>query len=134
MIRAFRLLLPVLFPSWRFFAEVGPSPRIEWRRIEGPCHGPWRPVFIWPERISGAAQIKRLFFNPAWNAQLYLVTCAEKLAEEGCPAAANAVVARLGISLGQTVQLRVLDVEPGLKEPKINLVYQSGTLRSGDAG
>ncbi|QHQ37147.1 hypothetical protein [Algicella marina] len=80
MRRIIRLLLPVLLPSWRFFPEVGPSPRIEYRLLEHGRTGEWQPAWQRPGRLGPAAMLRRLFWNPDRNACLYATACAERLA------------------------------------------------------
>lgn len=80
MRRTLALLLPALIPSWRFFKTVAPSPRLQYR--DG---SDWRMVFDRPRRLSLAQMLRRLFWNPDWNAQLYMVTLSERLAEDPTP-------------------------------------------------
>jgi hypothetical protein len=79
-----KLLLPILFPSWRFFSSIGPSPRIDLGFIADTNTEPqeWIPYGVLPQKISFVSQLARLFHNPEWNLQLYLNTCAEHLIEE----------------------------------------------------
>ncbi|MEN0038998.1 MAG: hypothetical protein AAGC78_18105 [Cellvibrio sp.] len=78
-----RLILPVLFPSWRFFSSIGPSPRIEVGFASTAQLEPadWFPVFPLPEKISFTSGIVQLLHNPKWNDRLYINTCAEHLFE-----------------------------------------------------
>ncbi len=80
-----QLLLPVLFPSWRFFLEVGPSPRLEYRLA---CDENWRSATHRPARLGLRETLKRLIWNPDWNESLYLLSFAERLVDD--PAAQNA--------------------------------------------
>ena len=83
MLRAVGLFLPVLFPSWRFFAWIAPSPRIEvailpdWRAV--PAH--WKEFRPRPKRVSPISMVRRLFWNPDWNESLFLLSCAERVVE-----------------------------------------------------
>ncbi|AQT59298.1 hypothetical protein [Cellvibrio sp. PSBB023] len=79
-----KLLLPILFPSWRFFSSIGPSPRIDVAFVTEKNAEPqtWLPFRPLPETVGFAAGVRRLFHNPAWNEQLYINTCAEHLFEE----------------------------------------------------
>ncbi|WP_341863517.1 hypothetical protein [Gymnodinialimonas sp. 57CJ19] len=70
-----RLFLPVVFPSWRFFAEIGASPRIHFRTGDGP----WRDAMERPCALSIAQRLRRLFWNPGWNEALFLSALAERL-------------------------------------------------------
>lgn len=74
-------LLPALIPSWRFFKEVGPSPRVEYRLITGEDADRWVEAFPRPATLSPLAMLSRLFWNPDWNDQLFLVSCAERMVE-----------------------------------------------------
>jgi len=73
MRRLVSLYLPVLFPSWRFFASVGPSPRIEVRINPD---DPWDELWPLPVRLSVAQHLSRLFYNANWNRRLYLISTA----------------------------------------------------------
>lgn len=90
MFRLIHLFLPVLFPSWRFFAVIEPSPRIEFcvRRAGvggelGDLVLPWRELYPRPARVGVGQALTRLVFNPHVNERLFLVTCAERLVEHG---------------------------------------------------
>ena len=86
------LLLPVLFPSWRFFGEVGPSPRIEYR-LDREVN--WRPVFEPPAHVDPMEMLRRLFWNSDWNERLFLSSCAERLCEEPSEVLANEMNQRI---------------------------------------
>ncbi|MCH2250932.1 MAG: hypothetical protein MK042_14175 [Cognatishimia sp.] len=73
--RTFSLLMPVLFPSWRFFMTVGPSPRVEYREKGGA----WRESHPKPAHLSVGRMAARMFSNHARNTQLYAVALAERL-------------------------------------------------------
>jgi hypothetical protein len=79
-----RLLFPALLPSWRFFASVGPSPRIEYallNDVDGtPC---WQPLVSERERVTWRESFLALFWNPERNEALFLVTCCERLLADG---------------------------------------------------
>lgn len=79
-----QLLLPALIPSWRFFDRIGPSPRIEYTvgRTPDDAGAEWRETRPRAPRVSAAAFVARLFWNPRWNEFLYLVSCAERLLED----------------------------------------------------
>ena len=76
-----KLLLPILFPSWRFFSSIGPSPRIEVGFVadinsEPQVWLPFRPV---PKKINFILGLQQLIHNPLWNERLHINTCAEHL-------------------------------------------------------
>lgn len=78
------LLLPALLPSWRFFASVGPSPRIQfaWLQHETDSETRWQDFWPRPAHLSVAALLRRLAWNPTWNESLYMVSCCERLLEQ----------------------------------------------------
>jgi hypothetical protein len=80
MLATLKLVVPALLPSWRFFAYVGPSPRIEYACLSdlAATPGTWRELRPRPEKISLGAMLRHLFWNPDWNESLYLVTCCER--------------------------------------------------------
>jgi len=76
------LLLPALLPSWRFFAWVAPSPRVEFALLDAPGAEPfWCEFRPRPAQLGPASLLGRLFWNPRWNETLFLVACAERLLE-----------------------------------------------------
>ena len=84
MLHALKLLMPALFPSWRFFDVIAPSPRIEVAMVDTPALGEpdedaWRTCRPTPARLGPMDRIVSLFWNPQWNETLYLATCAERL-------------------------------------------------------
>lgn len=83
MFKLFRLILPILFPSWRFFSSIGPSPRVEVGFVTDANASPtdWLSIFPQPEKLSFASSLVRLLHNPQWNERLYINTCAEHLFE-----------------------------------------------------
>lgn len=84
MIKTLKLLLPALFPSWRFFDVIAPSPRIEviFLRKASDAPGDWREFRSRPARLSFYNMMKRLFFNAKWNDSLFLVSCSERLMQK----------------------------------------------------
>ncbi len=73
MWRVAQLYTPVLFPSWRFFEEIGAGVRVDYQR----GNGPWTPATVTPPRSKWPSYLVRLVWNPTWNERLYLVTLAE---------------------------------------------------------
>jgi hypothetical protein len=78
------LLLPALLPSWRFFASVGPSPRIQcaWVQSEKDTEHHWEDFRPRPAHLSFGAMLRSLIWNPAANETLYLIACCERLLEQ----------------------------------------------------
>lgn len=112
MARLLALLLPALFPSWRFFKAVQPSPRIEWRSATGD----WRALHPLPQRLDWRATLTRLVWSPERNEALYLVTLSERLIVEGSAEAETAFLARI---------LQAEIPEP-LAELRLVFVYREG--------
>lgn len=76
-----KLLLPALIPSWRFFNEITPSPRIEFALLQHAGDVPaWQELEYRPQSLSVGAMLARMLHNPRWNEALFLVSCAERLA------------------------------------------------------
>lgn len=95
MLTMLKLALPAIIPSWRFFEEIAPSPRIE---VTYPELDPdlWAEFYARPQTISIPARIVRLFWNPAWNESLYLVSCAERVVADDDISAARQIAERIG--------------------------------------
>ena len=81
------LLLPAIFPSWRFFETAAPSPRIEvaCTSCDTDERSNWVEFRPRPQRIAPLTYLKRLFWNKTWNETLFLVVCAERLVTEPSP-------------------------------------------------
>jgi hypothetical protein len=102
-----KLLLPILFPSWRFFSSIGPSPRIDVGFVAEESGSPesWNPFRPIPQHITLMQQLIRLFHNPQWNELLYINSCAERLFEGGDVFYREEIAQRLlrSIALGEVV-------------------------------
>ncbi len=100
--------MPALIPSWRFFREIAPSPRIEYRLGSGD----WRRLCPRPARVSPREALLRLIWNPARNEELYLVTLSERLAEAPTPHAIQEIRRRaarlIGAKPGDMLQFRLM--------------------------
>lgn len=88
-LRTFNLLLPALFPSWRFFDVIGPSPRVELCLLEAPedAGKEWQECRPRPRTLGLRERTASFFWNARWNETLYLATCSERLIqgeEERC--------------------------------------------------
>ena len=97
LFKILRLVLPVLIPSWRFFDEIAPSPRIEFAVLETPQSDPseWSEFRPRPRHLSGTSLLLRLFWNPHWNETLFLVSCSERLIESGDPHCSREIFKRI---------------------------------------
>ena len=78
------LILPVIFPSWRFFSSIGASPRIQLAFLQHETDEPhtWSEFRPRPARVTFREGLWRLLWNPDWNETLYINTCAEHLCDE----------------------------------------------------
>ena len=105
------LLLPALFPSWRFFKEVGPGPLVEYRLLK-PAETPWKEVMPRPAKLGLGSMLTRLFWNADWNAYLYLISCSERhLAEPTLHSLDElnaSIAAWLGSDVEGALQFRIL--------------------------
>ncbi|WP_323814503.1 hypothetical protein [Cellvibrio sp. NN19] len=82
-INLFNLLLPILFPSWRFFSGIGVSPRFDVGVVnaDGDVPSEWIPFRPLPKTLSLWQQVKQFVHNPQWNELLFLNSCAERIFE-----------------------------------------------------
>lgn len=85
------LVLPTIFPSWRFFKEVEASPRLQVRVGAGP----WMPAVPRLARLGFWRALGRLFWNRDWNEYLFLVSCAERLIVEPTQHSVDEILVRL---------------------------------------
>ena len=88
-----KLILPVLFPSWRFFSRIGPSPRLEYGFGNQPSR--WHEFRPRPQGVHWLTGLRRLFHNPQWNEYLFVTCCAERLLEEPTQLLVDEIFARL---------------------------------------
>lgn len=98
LLRILRLYLPAIIPSWRFFKEVAPSPRIELGLCApGGMPERWEEARPRPAHVSPLRMLRRMLWNPRWNETLFLTSCAERIVEGGAlhdAALAEAEIAR----------------------------------------
>lgn len=92
-----KLILPIIFPSWRFFSSIGPSPRIQLAFVQHENDEPqdWQDFRPQPARLSLPQSLLRLVWNPQWNEALYINTCAEHLFAEYSPMREREIMQRL---------------------------------------
>ncbi len=97
MLPTVKLLLPALIPSWRFFDEIAPSPRIEFAVLENEdsVADGWQELRPRPAHVSVGEMLKRLVWNPRWNASLFLVSCAERLMQHPTDHSEREIVRRI---------------------------------------
>lgn len=77
MVSFLALLLPALFPSWRFFQDVGPSPVVEVL-----INGRWAEARPRPAKLEVGQIALSLLWNRACAERLYLTSCAERFLAE----------------------------------------------------
>lgn len=75
----FRLLLPAIVPSWRFFDAVRASPRVEYRLQDGASEGAWREFRPRMQVLTLRDMARRMVWNATANETLYLVSLSERL-------------------------------------------------------
>jgi len=81
MLRIFKLLLPAIIPSWRFFDVIAASPRIQYVLLNKQSENlsEWQEYTARLRQLNPITILKRLFWNPHWNEYLFLVSCAERI-------------------------------------------------------
>jgi len=96
-----KLILPALFPSWRFFSSIGASPRIQISLLKTTDSEPeiWQEFRVRPARLTVGQGLLRLIHNPRWNESLYLNTCAERLFEMESPWHQQEIATRIAAAL-----------------------------------
>ncbi len=96
-----KLIFPAIFPSWRFFSSIGPSPRIQISLLMTADSEPeiWQEFRARPARLTVGQGLLRLIHNPRWNEFLYLNTCAERLFEMESPWHQQEIAMRIGAAL-----------------------------------
>ena len=97
------LLLPAVIPSWRFFDEIAPSPRLEYAVFDDMDKETynWRELQLNDDKISIIDLIKRLFYNSARNHSLYIMSLSERIAGEDCAHAKKEVLRIVKLKLQQ---------------------------------
>ena len=126
--RTIYLLLPALFPSWRFFKQVGPSPRVEYRVLLDGQGSEWRESHPIPEHVGLGRMARRMIWNPARNTQLYMVSLSERLVSglvEHSAAELNRLIAeKIGEQEGE-LQFRLMFMAPEDDQIVGTVVYES---------
>lgn len=126
--RTIDLLLPALFPSWRFFKQVGPSPRVEYRVVLDGQGSEWRESHPISEHVGLGRMARRMLWNPARNTQLYMVSLSERLVSglvEHSAAELNRLIAeKIGEQDGE-LQFRLMFMAPEGDQIVGTVVYES---------
>lgn len=107
MVRTLALLLPALIPSWRFFAKVVSSPRVEYTLLgTGQEASPeWREFRPRPAHLPLHVMLRRLAWNPRWNESLFLVSCCERFLDRGAQRNIDEILSRIADDLRRTGSL-----------------------------
>jgi hypothetical protein len=129
MMHILKLFLPALFPSWRFFDVIGPSPRIEYALLSTrqSAPGPWQPFRPRPARLSFGSMLARIFWNPGWNESLFVATCAERLIQDPSDERFREILDRIRAELARSSTDR--EVAPFLKVRVVFVSRQGPGLR-----
>ncbi|EEB84014.1 hypothetical protein RGAI101_1164 [Roseobacter sp. GAI101] len=113
MWKTLSLILPVLMPSWRFFKTIEPSPRVQWRFLtdKNATTGDWQDFRPRPQAVTAVQMIGRLFWNPVWNDNLFVVSCAERIEQQ-----------RTDRSITEITQRILADSDATQMNPQVRLV------------
>lgn len=124
MLKTLSLTLPVLFPSWRFFKSIEPSPRVQWALLsETKTTEPdWQEFRPRPVTISPIQILLRLFWNPDWNDTLFVVSCAERIQE--CPTAHS--IHEIRRRIVSDIRASALDTTDKLVQFRLVFVHHDG--------
>ncbi|MFY0595511.1 MAG: hypothetical protein JXQ85_03670 [Cognatishimia sp.] len=126
--RTIDLLLPALFPSWRFFKQVGPSPRVEYRILNGGQGSEWCESHPIPDDVGLGRMARRMIWNPARNTQLYMVALAERLVSglvDHSEAELNRLIAENIPEVAGEIQFRLMFMTPEDDQIIGTVVYES---------
>ena len=104
MLTHLKLLLPALIPSWNFFDIIAPSPRIQFTLLSTMLETPtqWQEFRPRPAHTPLTTLLKRLFWNPRWNENLFLMSCAERLMAHPTEQSCQEIAHRLQADLNQS--------------------------------
>ena len=124
MLKTLSLTLPVLFPSWRFFKSIEPSPRVQWALVSDsePKEANWQEFRPRPLTISLFQILGRLFWNPGWNDTLFVVSCAERIQECPTPHSIDEIRRRIV----SDVRASTLDTTDKLLQFRLIFVHHDG--------
>lgn len=141
MWNTFRLLIPALIPSWRFFRTVEASPRVQWTLTAQDEHPTdWQEFRPRRNRRSIAEAITQLVWNPRWNENLFLVSCAERIEVAPEPHAIAEIQRRVLADLlrlgsaehGQVFQFRLVFVDwmDGARREQVTFLSEPYTVEA----
>lgn len=105
MLEMLKLLLPALIPSWNFFDIIAPSPRIDITLLDTSRETPtqWQEFRPRPAHIPFISLLKRLFWNPGWNDNLFLMSCAERLMTNPTEHSCQEIAHRIQVDLNKSL-------------------------------
>ena len=101
MLRTLSLFLPAIVPSWAFFDVITASPRVEFALSDSmsvPDEN-WQEFRPRPQSVSVFNMIRRLFWNPKWNENLFVVSCCERLLNHPTAHSEDEIFARIARDL-----------------------------------
>lgn len=141
MLQTIKLLLPALIPSWRFFATIAPSPRIEITLLKTAQEAPdeWLEFRPRAAHLPLSSMLKRMFYNARWNESLFLVTLAEQLSSNPTEHSSQEILRRIQAELERNsfdadvtpyLQFRLVFVHRDGLQLQKNVTYISPVLRS----
>ncbi len=101
MLKTLKLLLPILFPSWRFFDVIAPSPRIQFTLLSSKDESPdeWHEFRPRPPHLPFKEMLRRMFWNPRWNESLFMVSCSERLLKHPTQHSEDEILNRIKLDL-----------------------------------
>ena len=137
MLETLKLLLPIFIPSWQFFKEIAPSPRIEFTLLKTEQdQAKWQEFNLQPQ--ESANLLTSLFHNPRWNESLYIANCAEQLIADPQEYYSQEILKRIQTELERKqmelsatpyLQFRLIFISKQNGELKQDLLYSSETKR-----
>lgn len=122
MWKSLAYLLPVIIPSWRFFDSIGPSPRIE-ITTDGTN---WIFFDPRPANIPIWKMTLCLFWNPAWNESLYVVSLMERVIADDRRHARDEIARRIADRHPDLVAARLVVLErnaAGIEKRVVRQLY-----------
>jgi len=125
VLNSFKLIIPIFIPSWQFFKEIAPSPRIEFALLANEDE-----QLKWQELSPPARRnfISSLFYNPDWNRFLYIMNCAERLVlhedERDAREIINYIASRAQVT-SPYLQFRLVFIDRVDKELRSTVLYSS---------
>ena len=108
MLRTLSLLAPALFPSWRFFDEIRPSPRVEYALTSSTdaSGAQWREFRPRPQRLTPIEVLRRMFLNARWNENLFVMSCAERMIAQETEHSRREILTRIAREARRTGEAR----------------------------